>query len=133
MMSVCGVLCSDCPAYHAAAKGIAHQRSTAEAWQRIYRLTETAEHISCGGCLGPDDELFHTSRNCGARHCCRGRGFRSCAECVVESCPDLEHAQSVWDDVPRLADTLSAIDFDAYARPYCGHRERLAAKRQEES
>jgi len=51
MTSACGVTCSDCPAYHAAAKGRAHQRRTAEAWRRIYHLKARTEDISCGGCL----------------------------------------------------------------------------------
>jgi hypothetical protein len=129
MMSACGVLCSECPAYLAQTKGAAHQRRTVQAWRRIYGLTETVEHISCSGCLGPDDEVFHTSLNCKARLCCRAKGVSSCAECANESCPDLETAQSVWDDVPNLASTLSTADFATYARPYCGHRERLAAAR----
>jgi hypothetical protein len=129
MMSVCGVLCSDCPAYLAQAKGIPHQQRTVEAWQQIYGLAETAEHISCTGCLGPDDEVFHTSRTCKARLCCRAKDLSSCAECEKDACPDLEAAQSVWDDVPKLAGTLAASEFAAYAQPYCGHRERLAAAR----
>jgi hypothetical protein len=127
MMSACGVLCSECPAYLAQTKGTAHQARTVEAWRRIYGLNETAEHISCGGCLGADDEVFYASRNCRARCCCRAKGLSSCAECANESCPDLEAAQSVWDDVPNLAGTLSATDFTMYAQPYCGHRQRLAA------
>jgi NAD(P)H-nitrite reductase large subunit len=129
MMSACGVLCSECPAYHGAQKGIEHQRRTVEAWQRIYGLKETAAHISCGGCLGPDEEIFHTSLNCKARGCCRSKGFNSCAECQRDSCPELEKAQSVWDEVPDLIDKLSAADFAAYARPYCDHRKRLTDAR----
>ncbi len=129
MMSACGVLCSECPAYHGTEKGIEHQKRTAEAWRRIYELNEPAEQISCGGCLGPDDELFHAIVNCRARLCSREKKLSSCAECPVESCPDLEKAQSVWDDVPKLAATFSTADFETYARPYCGHRERLAAAR----
>ena len=129
MMSVCGVLCSECPAYLGEAKGIAHQRRTVEAWHRIYGLNETAEHISCVGCLGTDEELFYTSRNCAARGCCRSKGLSSCAECPVETCADLEKAQSVWDEVPALVDKLSASDFAEYALPYCDHRKRLAAAR----
>ena len=129
MMSACGVLCSECPAYHAATRGIKHQRETADAWRRIYGLTEKPEDISCGGCLGADGELFHTSRGCEARRCCRARGFNSCAECTMGACPLLERAQAVWDGVPELAAALCPADFDRYARPYCGHRERLAAAR----
>ncbi len=129
MMSVCGVLCSDCPAYLGRAKGREHQERTAAAWQRIYGFTTSTESISCGGCLGPDEDLFHTSRNCKARLCCRAKGLGSCAECSVESCPDLEKAQSLWDGVPDLAGILSREEFVAYAQPYCGHRRRLAAAR----
>ncbi len=130
MMSACGVLCSDCPAYHGEAKGVAHQKATVAAWQRIYRLNETFENISCGGCLGPDDKLFHTSRGCKARLCCRSKGFSSCAECDVKKCPDLEKAQSVWDEVPNLAKVLSHEDFVTYAQPYCDHRRRLTEARR---
>jgi hypothetical protein len=129
MMSACGVLCSDCPAYLGVAKGVEHQKCTAAAWQRIYGLSEQFENISCGGCLGPDGQLFHTSRKCKARQCCRSKGFRSCAECPAEQCPDLEKAQSVWDEVPELAKKLSTEDFAVYALPYCGHRARLSKAR----
>ena len=129
MMSACGVLCSECPAYHAAEQGRAHQERTVEAWRRIYGLSEIPKRIACGGCLGPDEELFHTSRNCKARRCCLNRGLRSCAECPKTWCDDLEAAQKVWDEVPELAKGLSAEDFDRYARAYCGHRARLASQR----
>ena len=129
MMSACGVLCSDCPAYFGDAKGITHQKRTAAAWRRIYGLNETFENISCGGCLGPDDKLFHTSRNCKARRCCLSKGFATCAECPAEQCPDLERAQSVWDEVPDIAKSLPRQDFVIYAEPYCDHRRRLAEAR----
>ncbi|MBZ5537229.1 MAG: DUF3795 domain-containing protein [Acidobacteriia bacterium] len=130
MMSACGVLCSDCPAYHGDAMGVAHQERTVAAWQRIYGLNETAENISCGGCRGPDDALFHTSRTCKARRCCRAKGFSSCAECAVEECPDLEKAQSLWDEVPDLGRDLSREEFVIYAQPYCDHRRRLTEARR---
>jgi hypothetical protein len=125
MVSVCGVMCSGCPAYQGASKGKEHQCRTAEAWHKIYDLNEPPERISCGGCLGSDGELFHTQVQCRARQCCLGKGLRSCAECSVEDCPDLEKAQSVWDGVPDLRSELSASDFETYAQPYCGHRVRL--------
>ena len=132
MLSACGVMCSECPAYHGADRGAAHQRRVAKAWQRIYGLEEAPEHISCGGCLGSDRDLFHTSRRCRARRCCLRNGFGSCGECPMERCGDLEHAQAVWDGVPALADRLSRADVLEYAAPYLGHRERLAAIRERE-
>jgi hypothetical protein len=129
IMSACGVLCSDCPAYLGNLKGVAHQAATADAWFRIYGRSEKAEVITCGGCLGPDDAVFYTSLRCTARKCCRSKAFTSCAECGVRPCPALERAQSVWDGVPKLAATLAEADFITYAQPYCGHRHRLAAAR----
>lgn len=129
MLSACGVKCSECPAYHGQARGIAYQTVVAGAWRTIYGLAEAPQRISCGGCLGPDDELFHTSRSCRARQCCLSHGFADCAECPAESCPDLERAQALWDEVPELAARLSPADFETYARPYCGHRQRLADRR----
>jgi hypothetical protein len=126
------VLCSECPSYLAAAKGAAHQQRTADAWRRIYGLSEKAENISCGGCLGPDGDLFHTSGSYLARRCSRSYGFNSCAQCPKESCQDLEKAQSQWDEVPQIGSTLSPADFEAYARPYCGHRSRLSAARNKQ-
>ena len=130
VMSACGVLCSDCPAYHGKSKGIEHQERTAAAWLRIYGLNEPPGNISCAGCSGPESELFHTCRDCEARRCFQSKGFRGCAECSVESCPDLEKAQSLWDTVPDLARNLSREDFILYAQPYCDHRRRLADARQ---
>ncbi len=129
MMSACGVICSECPAYHAQEKGIVHQKRVAEAWHRIYQLDEPAEHISCGGCMGSDEKIFHTCRSCKARLCCRSKGFGSCAECSLESCTDLRKAQSNWDEVPNLSGKLSASDFAEYAQPYFGYRKRLADAR----
>jgi hypothetical protein len=129
IMSACGALCSDCPAYLADAKGIAPQQRTAAAWKKIYRLSESAQKIACGGCMAPDAEVFHTCRRCKARLCCHSKGFTTCAECAVEPCPHLEHAQSIWDGVPDLACTLSREDSVTYAQPYCNHRSRLAEAR----
>ena len=133
MMSACGVICSECPAYFAASKGLGHQQRVAEAWQRIYALNEIAANITCSGCLGPDEAVFYTCRRCNARNCCRTKGFNSCAECPEKQCKDLEKAQSNWDEVPQIGLSLSSADFDTYARPYCDHRERLAAARADAS
>jgi len=129
MISACGVLCSDCPAYQGQARGLEHQMRTVEAWIRIYNRPEAPEDIRCGGCLSPDDEVFYTSRTCQCRLCCRAKGLESCAGCPEEDCARLKEAQAVWDEVPALINTLSPADFDTYARPYCDHRQRLAEAR----
>ncbi len=130
MMSACGVICSECGAYLAASKGLAYQKEVADAWHRIYGFEVEPAKLSCGGCLSSDDQVFYTSVKCTARRCCLSKGFRSCAECPEQSCELLEKAQSVWDAVPEMCAKLSPSDFEKYAQPYCGHRERLAAQRR---
>ncbi len=129
MISACGVICSDCPAYQGSTKGTAHQDRVVEAWHRIYKLNMTPDRITCGGCLGSDKDLFYTMGDCQARRCCLSKGFKSCAECPDQACADLEKAQSTWDEVPQLIDKLSAQEFETNARPYCDHRLRLRAMR----
>jgi hypothetical protein len=126
VMSACGVICSDC----AASKGFAYQKEAAEAWSRIYGFQTQPERMSCGGCLSADDKVFHTSVRCTARRCCLSKGLNSCAECLEESCELLARAQSNWDAVPDIGAKLSASDFEKYARPYCGYRERFEAARR---
>jgi hypothetical protein len=130
MMSACGVRCSECPAYLGNVRGVGHQQRTEAAWKRIYGLNESAENIACGGCLAPDDQVFHTCRAGKARLCCHSKNFNPCAECPVERCPDLENAQSLWDELSDLATTLPHEDFVTYVEPYCNHRHRLAEARR---
>jgi hypothetical protein len=131
VMSACGVLCSECAAYRGRERGPDHQRRAAAAWLRIYGFKQDPAGMACGGCLSSDEEVFHTSRTCRARRCCRAKGLSSCAECSVQRCAALEKAQSAWDGVPEIGRTLSPADFAEYAEPYCGHRERIARARHD--
>jgi len=130
VMSACGVICSGCAAYLADSKGPVYQRAAADAWERIYGFRVETAKMSCGGCLSSDDLVFHTSVKCAARRCCLGKRFMSCAECPEEPCDLLMKAQSNWETVPEIGAKLSAPDFERYAQPYCGYRERLAAARE---
>jgi hypothetical protein len=129
MMSACGVLCSNCPAFRDRNDGIA-QQETAMVWRRTHGLKKNAEDTSWGGCLGPEDQLFHTCRKCEARRCCGTKGLRSCAECTVASCALLEKAQAGWDEVPTLVQALSPTDFANYVKGYCGPRKQLQRARR---
>ncbi len=129
LMSACGVMCSQCAAYQGRERGAEHQARAAAAWRRIYGYEQEPGQIACGGCLSSDKQVFHSSRTCRARRCCRAKRLSSCAECHVERCAALGKAQAVWDGVPDIAKTLSPADFAEYAAPYCGHRERIAIAR----
>lgn len=130
IMSACGVICSDCAAFLAASKGLSFQKEAADAWCRIYGFQTDPEKMSCGGCAGSDEQVFHTSLGCAARRCCLSKGFNSCAECPTDSCDLLARAQSNWDTVPEIGGKLSRSDYEKYAQPYCGHRERFEEARR---
>jgi hypothetical protein len=129
VMSACGVLCSGCPAFWDKEDRIDRQ-GTVPSRRSVHRPKENTEHTSCGGCLGPDDQVFHTCTGCEARQCCRDKALRSCAECFVKSCVLLEKAQAQWDRVPELVQVVSRADFAKYAKPYCNPRERLERARR---
>jgi hypothetical protein len=131
VMSACGVICSGCAAYLASSKGLVYQKEVAEAWKGIYGFDADPARLSCGGCLSPDDQVYPTSVKCTARRCCLNKGLNSCAECSEQSCDLLAKAQSNWDAVPEIGAKLSASDFEKYAQPYCGYRERFEAARRE--
>ncbi len=131
VMSACGVICSDCAAYSAASNGLAYQKEAAEGWSRIYGFQVEPEKMSCGGCLSSDDRVFHTNVRCAARRCCLNKSLSSCAECPEKSCELLQKAQSNWETVPEIGAKLSPSDFEKYAQPYCGYRERLEAARRD--
>ncbi|HUJ45478.1 MAG TPA: DUF3795 domain-containing protein [Opitutaceae bacterium] len=128
-MSACGVICSECPAFLAGqAKDPAACERVAGAWHRLYGLDFGPDVLSCGGCLGSDEDLFFTSRKCAARRCCRSRGLASCAACADRPCADLERAQSAWDGLEERAQTLPEPVFREFVLPYCHARERVPAK-----
>ena len=128
-MSACGVICSECPAFLAGqAKDPAARARVAAAWHELYELDFGPELISCGGCLGADEDLFFTSRKCAARRCCRSRGWDSCAGCADRPCADLERAQSIWDGLEERAKTLPEPVFREFVLPYCHARRRVPGK-----
>ena len=125
-ISACGVVCARCPAFLAGrAKDPAARERVASAWHELYGLDFGPDVISCGGCLGPDEDVFCTSRNCSARRCCRSRGLRGCAECPDRPCAELERAQSVWDGLEERAATLPGPVFREFVQPYCHARRRV--------
>ncbi len=126
MISVCGVICSECPAFVVGQSGDpAARERVAAAWHQLYGLNFGPEVITCGGCQGSDEALFFTSRKCVARRCCRSRTLSSCAACASRPCADLERAQSIWDGLDERAATLPAATFREFVQPYCGARRRV--------
>ncbi|HVP15431.1 MAG TPA: DUF3795 domain-containing protein [Terriglobales bacterium] len=128
-MSACGVICSECPAYRAReANDPAERARVAQAWHELFDLSFTADQIPCGGCLGPHEDVFCTSRECAARRCCLARGLASCAECPDRPCPHLERAQSNWDGLESRAESLPVAVFREFFLPYCHARDRVPSE-----
>ena len=125
-LSACGVICSQCPAFVAGQSADPAARArVAAAWHDLYGLNFGPEAIACGGCFGPDEAVFPTSRQCAARRCCRDRGMVNCAVCGDRPCARLERAQTNWDGLEERATTLPEPVFREFVLPYCHARQRV--------
>ena len=87
MISNCGLICTDCPAYIAyKVDDNALRIKTAAEWSKIYNADIKPEHVNCIGCLADKGTLFQHCSVCEIRACCRARGHENCAHCEEYKC-----------------------------------------------
>jgi hypothetical protein len=91
MISLCGLLCSDCPAFVATKNNDDNKRKeVAELWYRQYNVKLKMEDINCSGCLSDSEPLFCHCRVCEVRRCAKNKGIENCAHCEEYACEILE-------------------------------------------
>lgn len=74
--SRCGIYCGACYIICAC-------RDDGEFLDYVSKLTKTPkEQIRCGGCLGPEEELWKNCRECEARACLKEKSLQFCYECA---------------------------------------------------
>ncbi len=107
IVGVCGLVCSDCPAYIATVEDDASRRhATAKLWSEQYGAKISADDINCLGCHAPDDSVFSHPLTCAIRLCGRKKGVETCAHCDDYPCKIIEEFFEV---VPDARATLDAI------------------------
>jgi hypothetical protein len=89
MISRCGLVCTECPAYLATQAGDAVKAAeTASAWSKAYNATFTVDDVWCDGCLVEGRKCSHCGE-CGIRACANERGHDNCAHCPDYACKQL--------------------------------------------
>lgn len=101
MISYCGIVCTDCPAFRLTQAG--DQDGLAALARRMTDSGKpcTAYDMRCDGCLTTGGRLVPFCRECPARLCGLEREVENCAHCPEFGC---ERITGVWDIIiPRDA------------------------------
>ncbi|MDD3051557.1 MAG: DUF3795 domain-containing protein [Candidatus Cloacimonetes bacterium] len=108
MISHCGLLCSECPAFIAARDNNEELRiKTAKNWSKMYQSEIKPESINCHGCLSKDNILFAHCFECEIRACSNDRKLENCAHCPEYAC---ENLKSFFEFVPDAKEILDEIN-----------------------
>ena len=107
--ALCGLMCSECPAYLATqANDPAALERVAEQWREQFNAPEmTADSIVCDGCLGHNEgRMSGYGSVCEIRACAMGREVVNCAHCDDYGC---ETIVGFFGFVPEAKATLDGI------------------------
>jgi hypothetical protein len=75
LTSRCGIYCGACYVYRAQEDGGAFLEVVSE------RLGVPPDEVRCGGCTGPEEELWRNCKKCEVLPCLNGRGIEFCYMC----------------------------------------------------
>ncbi len=107
MISYCGLVCTECPAYLATKDNDDQRRAdTAAQWSHQFKVDIKPEDINCLGCLSDRDPVFSYCRICAIRACGGERGLDNCAQCADFGCDKLT---GFWALAPQAKTNLDAI------------------------
>jgi hypothetical protein len=127
-MSACGVVCSECGAYVAGqSSDPAVKERFTKAWRDLYKIDVAPEAMVCSGCQSLDGPVFAVCKDCWVRQCAMSKGIAHCGVCDQFPCAELERVQAQYDNLDRMAASMSEEDFAAFVLPYCHVRERLSS------
>ncbi len=109
IISMCGLVCSDCGAYIATqADDDEKRKKVAEEWSKAYQVELKPEDIRCDGCTSGSERIFNYPRVCEIRACGIKRGLQNCARCPDYACEKLDkffgiapQAKKVLEDIRK--------------------------------
>lgn len=96
MISVCGLICTDCPAYLATQNDDDEGRKkVANEWSSD-KLLLKPEDINCDGCSAIEKRLIKFCTMCEVRDCGLERKLQNCAHCDEYPCEKLnKHLETI--------------------------------------
>ena len=109
IISNCGLICTECPAYIAfKTDDNVLRRKTAEQWSKMYKADIKPENVNCVGCLQADGTLFHHCTVCEIRACCREKGLINCAHCDEYKCKKITEFFGWVPEAEKILDEVKA-------------------------
>ena len=107
IMSFCGTVCSECPAFLATENNDNNERrKIAELWSKRYNAEIKQEDINCEGCTSKTGKKFNYCNVCEIRKCAQGKGVKNCGYCSEYVCEKLDNFFKV---APESKTTLDQI------------------------
>ena len=106
MIAICGLTCTECPAFLATQAGDeAKAQETADLWSKQFGTQVAVADVWCDGCLVGGRKCVHCAE-CAIRACGQERGVANCAHCDDYACDKLA---PLLDMVPPARATLDGI------------------------
>lgn len=90
IIGMCGLVCTECPAYQATQKDDDEERKrVAEMWTKEYGAEIKPEDINCVGCTVSGGKHFSYCGKCEIRTCGMEKKAENCAHCAEYACEKL--------------------------------------------
>lgn len=87
IIAVCGLICTECPAYLAYKNNDKNMRKkTAKEWSKMFNSEIKPESINCGGCISKSLVLFAHCKECEMRLCAISKKAKNCGKCTEYPC-----------------------------------------------
>jgi hypothetical protein len=107
IVSYCGIVCSECPAYIATQKNCDTMRQEiAEKWSKMYNAEIKPEYVNCDGCISGSNRRIAYTNECAIRLCGIEKDVSNCAYCDEYAC---EKLNPIFDSYPASKSTLDEI------------------------
>lgn len=107
IVGVCGIVCSDCPAFIAYANDDQELRiKSAKEWSEMYKADIKPEDVNCVGCTVEGNPKISHCAECEIRECGVGKKIVTCADCSDYSCETLNNFFKM---VPEAKTTLDNL------------------------
>ena len=110
MISYCGLLCNECPAFLATQNNDDLLREkVAKKWSKMFGFDLKAEDVNCDGCQSASNRLIGHCQTCAIRKCGMEKQVENCAHCDDYGCHTLE---SFIQYIPHARKKLEEIRAD---------------------
>ncbi len=107
IISYCGLICSECPAYIATLNDDNNARKkVAENWSKMFHAEIKPKDINCSGCLHDGEIIFNYCKVCEIRKCGKGKKVKNCGFCDEYPCEKLTEFLKMVPEAKKVLDQM---------------------------